>query len=198
MRIVLKPVGLTLLLLAIGVLAVLAYFGIAHKGASPSTPAVATVAQAELINTDTLKIDAKVPGAAAVAAANLPIPGVANPAMTYRVTLSKPVSNPADVMLTTATTKDIKKGDALTLHFRARSANSTPFSVVCQQNSAPNTKAFEQQIKPSGSWQEFSLPFSSPADFATGTMQVSFLCGYKKGTIDIADVHLELPATQTQ
>jgi len=199
MRIVPKPVGLTLLLLAIGVLAVLAYFGMAHKGApTSSAPVAPRAAQTELIDTNALKIDSKIPGAAAVAAADLPIPGVADPVMTYRVTLSKPVNNPADVTLTTITNRDIKKGDALTLHFQARSASSTPFSVVCQQSTAPNTKAFEQQIKPSGSWQEYSLPFSSPADFTSGTMQVSFQCGYKKGTVDIADVRLELPATQTQ
>jgi len=199
MRIVLKPVGLTLLLLAIGALAVLAYFGMGRKGASsPTTTTTATTTQTELIKTDGLKIDTKVPGAAAVAAAEQSVPGVNDPVMTYRVTLSKPVTNPNDVMLATATNRDIKKGDALTLHFRARSASNTPFSVLCQQNAAPNTTAFEQQIKPTSAWQEYSLPFSSPADFATGTLQVSFILGYKKGTVDIADVRLELPAPQNQ
>jgi len=109
------------------------------------------------------------------------------------VQLTAQPQNTWDASISTQTTAEVKKDDALLIGFWARGkplegVGGGVAEVVFELNGAPYTKSVQYLVEtPSdGSWQHYWVRFRSLEDYAPGGATVTFQTGYLKEEFELA------------
>lgn len=194
MRIVLKPAGVILLIVMIGILA---SFSLFNKRQSLEATSTVTDAQsslspdARLIMDDSMQLTVSSSQSADMVESKETITGVAKPVVVYKIHVKKTVKDPWNAAIFTSLVSPVAKGEKLRLVFHARSADAGTFAAIFEQNSEPYTKSVNQVIQPNKEWREYSLPFTPLADYGKEKAQITFHLGYKIQTVEVANIRLE-------
>lgn len=197
MRVVIKPAGLFIIIVVIAALSSFAFFGMPR----PRTAAVAQTsdkperaklpaAATDLFGEGVWKLAMSVPETAELQVSTGAVPGVGEPVKIHRVLVKKAVTNPWDVTLFQVTPATLVKNEKLRLTFRARSDDAAPFTANFEQNSAPHPKSGALEVSTTREWNLYTLEFASLDNYAPNKSQTTFHLGLKKGTLEVADMHL--------
>jgi hypothetical protein len=194
MRVVIKPAGFFVLFVAIAALSVLAFWRLSHSGV-PVVNAETVTERVPESGTDLVpdkdwKFVSLSLGSGAMVAREEKIPGVAAPVKVRAITLKTPVEKPWGIAYNASVPVAVAKKETLRLVFWARSTDAVPFVVHFEEATAPHTKSASKEIAATNTWTQHTVRVPVIADYAAGKSQVTFHCGMKIGTVELADIHL--------
>lgn len=203
MRVVIKPAGFLILVAMIAALAGLAFWGKPRPAAPPAasgqgSAAVAAGAEAapdpaatdDLFGKEPWGLVATDPAAAVMKERRDAVPGVGEPVTVYSVAVTKVAPDPWAVSLRLPTPTPVAKGEKLRMVFHARSDGASPLRANFEQNGEPYNKSGALDVSPTPNWRQYTLEFAAAEDYAAEKSHTTFHCGFKSGTIEIADPHL--------
>jgi endo-1,4-beta-xylanase len=92
--------------------------------------------------------------------------------------------------------RDVARGDVGLIRFRARAvmtsneAGTGHLRLAVQKASPDWAKSAEAELTADAQWRDFALPFAFRDDYAAGTAEVSFGFGFRRQTLEIADLQV--------
>lgn len=109
-----------------------------------------------------------------------------------RVTMPKIGKNPWDVQIAHPLNAAFQKGWHLRLSFWARSKNSCPVAAVVEQATEPYTKVIFRKIDIGPQWKQYTQEWVQSDTTPSGWAHVDFQTGYKAGEVEITGVRIEV------
>jgi hypothetical protein len=181
MRVVVKPAGLLILLLSLGVLAFLAFGKFDTKKTQSLSPPVRR--SNDLVSPVAFSVSGEL-GAKLVKLTPVDLPTGAKEGV--RVTLTRKLKQRWDVQLIRNLRVAVPAGQSLTFSFKARSKTRNKICAVYEQAAAPYPKSLEKDIILTPEWTDYTFTFTTPAYAAAGAgyrLQIA----YDKGEFEFAD-----------
>lgn len=112
----------------------------------------------------------------------------------WRIETQRDLSPTWAVELKAAIPRPVAQGDVGLIRFRARATATTNESgtahlrLVVQQASPDWGKSLETELATDAEWRDYAVPFAFARDFAAGAAEISFGFGFRRQTIEIADL----------
>ena len=198
MRIVIKPLGLALILIAIvSGLLVLRFVPrnggdtIAGGGETASPPAVAVAASSDPNN---LFVDSRwhlyLEGTTKATMERVPSPD--NPSqIAHHYVVEQIGKQQWNIGVTNVLEQQaFAAKEPLALHFEAKSAERMQVCLILQKNSAPFPHSWKQNVTLTPDWQPYDLTVTAE-EYATGQAVFAIQMGLMAGTMDIKNLRLE-------
>jgi hypothetical protein len=213
-RIIIKPVGAIVLLLAIGVLSFLVLFRGKSGGSNPVADKAGKAA-ASAVKSSSGGVGPTPAGSAIIDPDGMRWTLVtqppANATMTDVVPAEKPGGNTHAIKLNVTAVdaakywsaqlikrvpQEVPANRSMEIRFWARSATSTSVYVVFEEGQSPHAADVSQVVKFTPEWKEYTIPFLTKKDHSQVHANFCFKAGIAPGETEFSNVHVrDLGAT---
>ncbi len=209
MRIIIKPVGAIILVIALVILVALLMFksrsankvmaaSAAPGAGGPTTKPVvpsplAAVPSGSVIDPEKTKwkLVTQSPAEATMEETiSAELPGSNKHAVHVVVTKVDPAKFWAAQMIKEVP-QNVLGGKEMVVHFWGRSVQKTPVWVIFEDGKVPHTPELQEKVTLSPEWKQYELPFTTTADHTTPPANFCIKAGIQPGEIEVAGIYVD-------
>ena len=198
MRIIIKPVGAIVLVIALITLAglLLTKSRTTTKPAPGKTPPVATRqagATTSVIDPNATKwgLSVQLPAKATMEETVVAeLPGDNKHAVHLIVEKVDPVKFWCAQMIKEVP-QDVLSGKNMVVHFWGRSVQNTPVWVIFEEGKSPHTPDLQEKVPLSPEWKQYELPFRTSRDHVAPRANFCIKAGIQAGEIEVAGIYVD-------